>query len=168
MKAVLQRVTSAGVAIDGGPRQGIGPGLVVLFGVEEGDREEYVDAFVQKIVHLRIFSDEAGKLNLSLLDQGYSVLAVPNFTLCANCKKGRRPSFERSARPNFASACFDALAAGLRAAGAAGRKPSPCAVSSGPADDFAPALLFVQSVPPVSYTHLFPDFIFRHVVKPQK
>ena len=119
MKAVLQRVTSAGVAIDGGPRQGIGPGLVVLFGVEEGDREEYVDAFVQKIVQLRIFSDEAGKLNLSLLDQGYSVLAVPNFTLCANCKKGRRPSFERSARPNFASACFDALAAGLRAAGAA-------------------------------------------------
>lgn len=70
---------------------------MVLFGVEEGDREEYVDAFVQKIVHLRIFSDEAGKLNLSLLDQGYSVLAVPTSPSAPTVKRGGAPPL--SARP---------------------------------------------------------------------
>lgn len=114
MRAVLQRVTRASIDIDHSEHYDLpGGGLVVLFGVEEGDRADYVPAFCQKIANLRIFEDQAGKLNLSLLDRGLGVLAVPNFTLAADCAKGRRPSFGRSAAPDFARQCFLDLVQGF-------------------------------------------------------
>jgi len=118
MKAVLQRASFAHLNTDG---VDVGEltdgGLMVLFGVEEGDRYEYVDTFVSKIANLRIFSDENDKMNLSLLDTGRGIMVVPNFTLAADCRKGRRPSFAGSGPVDFAKNCFLNFAAGFRELG---------------------------------------------------
>lgn len=106
MRLVIQRVSGACVRVQNGEVREIGHGLAVLFGAGEGDEIESADLLASKTVYLRIFSDEQGKMNLSALDMGYEILVVPNFTLYADTKKGRRPSFARSGSPDFAKRAY--------------------------------------------------------------
>ena len=99
MKAVIQRVSSASVTVDSSTVGEIGVGILVLLGVETGDTELKALWLAKKIVELRIFNDDSGKMNLSLSDVGGSVLAVSQFTIAGNCEKGRRPSFDSAAPP---------------------------------------------------------------------
>ncbi len=107
MKACVQRVLSAKAVVEGKTVGEIGQGLVVLIGFEKGDLKSHVEKMVDKIVNLRIFEDSAGKMNLSVKDVGGEILAVPNFTLAADCKKGRRPSFQSSEEPAKAEDMFN-------------------------------------------------------------
>ncbi len=107
LKALLQRVSQASVSVDGEVVGRIGRGLVVLVGVERGDGDEDIDYLVQKILNLRIFADETGKFNLSLLDIGGELLIISQFTLLADTRKGRRPSFEKAAPPEEAEKLFN-------------------------------------------------------------
>ena len=107
MKAVLQRVLSASVDCDGKTVSSIGKGFMVLLGVTKDDTAEEADILAAKIVGLRIFSDENGKMNLSLSDVSGEILVVSNFTLCADCSHGRRPSFFDAQRPNEANALYE-------------------------------------------------------------
>lgn len=107
MRALLQRVTRASVTVDGRRVGEIGAGLVVLLGVGAGDTSAEAEMLAQKIANLRIFSDAAGKFNLSALDVNAEILIVSQFTLYADCRKGRRPSFTDAARPEQASALVD-------------------------------------------------------------
>ncbi len=106
MKVVLQRVLSGKVIVSGETVGEIGQGIVVLVGFEKGDINSYIDKMVDKIVNLRIFEDAAGKMNLSVKDINGSLLIVPNFTLAADCRKGRRPSFQSSEDPERAEEMF--------------------------------------------------------------
>ncbi len=107
MKALLQRVTRASVSVGSEVVGSIGQGLVVFVGVANGDTEKDVQYLVQKTVNLRIFSDEAGRFNLSALDIGGELLVVSQFTLLADARKGRRPSFTEAAPPAQAEALFE-------------------------------------------------------------
>ena len=109
MKALLQRVTRASVTVDGEKVSQIGRGLVALVGVAQGDSESDARYLADKTVNLRIFSDEAGKFNLSLLDIRGELLAVSQFTLLADTRKGRRPSFTPAALPGQAEALFNSF-----------------------------------------------------------
>lgn len=100
MKAVIQRVTSASVTVEGQTVGQIGPGIMVLLGVGKGDAEAQADWLVEKICALRMFSDADGKMNLSVLETGGALLIVSQFTLAGNCAKGRRPSFDTAAPPD--------------------------------------------------------------------
>ena len=102
MKAVIQRVRSASVSIDGKEISIINKGLLVLIGVEKDDSSEDLDYLVKKTVGLRIFKDENENMNLSISDTECEVLVVSQFTLCADTRKGRRPSFINAATPNIA------------------------------------------------------------------
>ena len=106
MRAVVQRVAEADVSAEGRTTGSIGPGLVVLLGVEEGDSERDADYMADKITGLRIFEDEAGKMNLSIKDAGGKILAVSQFTLLGDARKGKRPSFSSSARPEEANRLY--------------------------------------------------------------
>ncbi len=106
MRAVIQRVHGAQITIDHRETREIGPGLVVFLGVMGGDTEKQADFLAEKVRDLRIFTDEAGKMNLSLMDVGGELLAVSNFTLGTDCKKGRRPSFDLAAPPAEAEALY--------------------------------------------------------------
>ncbi len=97
MKAVIQRVTSASVTVEGNIVGQIGRGIMILLGVEKGDAEAQADWLVEKICALRMFSDADGKMNLSVHDSGGALLVVSQFTLAGNCSKGRRPSFDTAA-----------------------------------------------------------------------
>jgi D-aminoacyl-tRNA deacylase len=97
MKAVIQRVASASVAVEGEIVGQIGQGIMILLGVEKGDAEPQADWLVEKICGLRMFSDDAGKMNLSVQDIGGALLVVSQFTLAGNCAKGKRPSFDTAA-----------------------------------------------------------------------
>lgn len=97
MKAVIQRVTSASVTVEGKIAGQIGVGIMALLGVEKGDTEAQADWLAEKIANLRIFSDQDGKMNLSLHDIGGALLVVSQFTLAGNCAKGKRPSFDTAA-----------------------------------------------------------------------
>ena len=121
MKALLQRVTGASVTIDGEVVGSIGRGLVVFVGVAEGDSPKDADYLVQKLVNLRIFADEAERFNLSALDIKAELLLVSQFTLLADTRKGRRPSFTQAAPPQQAEELFEhfideAKASGLEVA----------------------------------------------------
>lgn len=102
MRAVLQRVSRAGVTVDDETVARIGAGLLVLLGVEQGDDEKAAGYLAEKIAGLRIFEDEAGKMNLSVSDCGGELLVVSQFTLLADCRKGRRPGFSQAALPEIA------------------------------------------------------------------
>lgn len=117
MRALLQRVTSASVAVDGETVGAVGSGLLVLAGVREGDTVEDCEWMAGKIAGMRIFPDEAGRMNRSVVEAGGSVLLVSQFTLYGDVRKGRRPSFEKAARPEEAVPLLDALGRRLEAAG---------------------------------------------------
>ena len=106
MRAVLQRVREARVVVDGQVTGEIGPGLLVLLGVGKGDAESDVDWMVDKVSGLRIFEDDAGKMNRSLLDTHRALLAVSQFTLFADTRKGRRPSFIDAMEPAEANRLY--------------------------------------------------------------
>lgn len=114
MKAVIQRVTSASVTVNNQVVGQIDRGIMVLLGVEKGDAEEQADWLAEKIVSLRIFEDEAGKMNLSLADTGGAALAVSQFTLAGNCDKGRRPSFDTAAPAMEGKRLYDYFVAALK------------------------------------------------------
>lgn len=107
MRAVIQRVTEASVMIDGELYNTIGPGLLLLLGVEEDDEQEDADWLTQKIVNMRIFGDGEGKMNLSVLDKSGEILVISQFTLHASTKKGNRPGFTRAARPEKAIPLYE-------------------------------------------------------------
>ena len=107
MKALLQRVSQASVSVAGEEVGRIGRGLVVLLGVANGDEEKDAQYLVQKIINLRIFTDAQDRFNLSALDIGGELLLVSQFTLLADARKGRRPSFDRAAPPEIAEKLFE-------------------------------------------------------------
>ena len=111
----MQRVREATVTVDGGVVAAIGPGLLVLAGLTEGDGVDDRDWLARKIVHLRIFDDDAGVMNHSVIESGGEVLAVSQFTLYASTRKGNRPSYSAAARPEVAQPGFDAFVATLAA-----------------------------------------------------
>ena len=117
MKAVIQRVLQSDVKIDGRIAGEIGKGYMILLGVVDGDAKEDADKLIKKIPVLRIFEDENGKMNLSCLDVGGEILVISQFTLCADCSHGRRPSFTKSAPPSEANALYEYFVEGLKAAG---------------------------------------------------
>jgi len=117
MRAVLQRVSRAAVVIDGETVGAIERGLLVLLGVAPTDTPAEVQWLAEKTAGLRIFSDEAGKMNRSVADIGGSVLVVSQFTLYGDCRKGRRPSFLDAAPPEIAVPLYEAFVNGLRALG---------------------------------------------------
>ena len=117
MRLVIQRVLESSVCVDGNVVVSIGPGFMVLCGVEDGDTAEDVRYCIDKTVNLRIFEDEAGKMNRSILDAGGEILAISQFTLHGDVRHGRRPSFIRAARPETAVPLYDAYCNGLREAG---------------------------------------------------
>ena len=117
MKALLQRVIGASVSVAGEEVGRIGRGLVVFLGVANGDTKEDAQYLVSKIINLRIFSDAEGKFNLSVLDIGGELLLVSQFTLLADTRKGRRPSFIEAAPPAQAEGLFDYFVEQARASG---------------------------------------------------
>lgn len=117
MRLVIQRVLESSVCVDGNVVGSIGPGFMVLCGVEDGDTAEDVRYCIDKTVNLRIFEDKAGKMNRSILDAGGEILAISQFTLHGDVRHGRRPSFIRAARPESAVPLYDAYCNGLREAG---------------------------------------------------
>lgn len=117
MRLVIQRVLESSVSVDGNIVGSIGSGFMVLCGVEDGDTQDDVKYCVDKTVNLRVFEDEAGKMNRSILDNGGEILAVSQFTLHGDVRHGRRPSFIKAARPEVAVPLYDAYCEGLRAAG---------------------------------------------------
>ena len=117
MKAVIQRVKSARVDVEGASVGEIGRGILVLLGVEKGDGERDADWLADKIVNLRIFEDDAGKMNLALREIGGALLAVSQFTLAGNCAKGRRPSFDGAAPPTEANRLYEYFVVRVRALG---------------------------------------------------
>lgn len=117
MKAVLQRVSEASVTVDGTVVSSIGHGYLILLGVQAGDTEADADKLLKKVPFLRVFEDAQGKMNLSLLDTGGSALVVSQFTLLADSRHGRRPSFTDSAPPDEAQRLYMYFANGLKKAG---------------------------------------------------
>jgi D-aminoacyl-tRNA deacylase len=118
VRIVLQRVKSASVTVGGERISEIGAGLLLLVGVAQGDGEAEADWLAEKVAGLRIFNDESGKMNLSLEDVGGEILAVSQFTLLADTRKGKRPSFVGAAPPEEAERLFDYFCERLREAGA--------------------------------------------------
>ena len=107
MKAVVQRVTQSSVSVNGVQTGAIGHGLMVLLGVDRADTEKEAAWLADKIIHLRIFEDDDGKMNRSLAQVGGSMLVVSQFTLLGDCRKGRRPSFVHAAQPEQAETLYD-------------------------------------------------------------
>ena len=117
MRIVVQRVMRSSVTIKGELISEIGKGLMALIGVQEGDTEKDAQLAAEKIAGLRIFEDEAGKMNLSVQDIGGEVLAVSQFTLLGDARKGKRPSFIEAARPEIADPLYGKVMENIRAAG---------------------------------------------------
>ena len=117
MIAVIQRISSGNVVVDGKVVAECGIGLYVLVGVTHEDTEEDVNLLADKIAKLRVFTDENGKMNLSVNDVGGEILAISQFTLCADCKKGNRPSFTLSAAPDEANRLYELFCSELSANG---------------------------------------------------
>jgi D-tyrosyl-tRNA(Tyr) deacylase len=107
MRALIQRVSEASVTIEGEIKSAIGSGMLVLLGIEAEDNLEDIEWLCKKIVQLRIFGDEEGKMNLSVLDIGGELLVISQFTLHASTKKGNRPSYIKAARPEIAIPLYE-------------------------------------------------------------
>lgn len=107
MKAVIQRVKSAVLSVDGKEISAISEGLCVYFGVIEGDTETNAAYFAKKIANMRIFEDECGKMNFSALDKGFEILLISQFTLAGNCSHGNRPDFTAAEKPDKAKATYE-------------------------------------------------------------
>jgi D-aminoacyl-tRNA deacylase len=107
MKLVVQRVSEARVDVEGGTVGAIGTGLLALLGISKSDTARDADSLLEKILYLRIFPDEAGKMNRNVQEAGGSLLIVSQFTLYGDCRKGRRPSFDQAAPPEQAQALYD-------------------------------------------------------------
>lgn len=107
MICVIQRVDASEVIADGARTGGTEKGLLVMCGVKRGDTEEICDKMAEKLVKMRIFEDESGKLNLSCADAGASVLVISNFTLCASCRRGTRPDFFSAEGPERANELYE-------------------------------------------------------------
>lgn len=125
MRVLVQRVTQASVTVDGSITGQIGAGLLLLVGVEEADGAADIDWLVRKVSQLRIFNDDAGVMNRSVLEVGGEVLAVSQFTLFASCKKGNRPGYSRAARGEISQPMFDRF---VQAMATALGKPVPTGV----------------------------------------
>jgi D-aminoacyl-tRNA deacylase len=117
MRAVVQRVTQARVEVHQEVVGSIEQGLLVYLGVGKSDSTEQVDWMVQKLIMLRLFEDDAGKMNRSIEEVGRALLVVSQFTLFGDVRKGRRPSFDAAAPPEHAQALYEAVCSGLRSAG---------------------------------------------------
>ncbi|MCX6094577.1 MAG: D-aminoacyl-tRNA deacylase [Candidatus Bipolaricaulota bacterium] len=117
MRIVLQRVAHASVRVDGEVVGAVGEGFLLLVGIAPADELLDLASVARKVVELRVFEDEAGKMNRSVRDVGGEILAVSQFTLYGDVRRGRRPSFTEAARPETAEPLFDALVASLRAEG---------------------------------------------------
>ena len=117
MKAVIQRVIESSVSVGGEVAGASGKGYMILVGVMKGDTEEQARLLAKKTASLRVFEDENGKMNLSVLDVGGDILAISQFTLCADYKKGNRPSFTDSEEPEKAKALYDLYCEELKANG---------------------------------------------------
>lgn len=117
MRVVLQRVSEARVRVDGSVVSSIGPGLLLLVGVEPDDESQDVRVVVDKVANLRVFSDEIGKMNLSIGDVGGEILVVSQFTLLGDIRKGRRPSFTRAADPGLAAPLIAEMVDGFNQVG---------------------------------------------------
>jgi len=114
MKIVIQRVKEAWVNVHGKLISRIGPGAVIFLGVEKGDTQDEAEYFARKIAELRMFPDTNGKMNLSATDLSSAFLVVSQFTLCSDCAKGRRPSFDRAAEPDVAQPLYQRFVENLR------------------------------------------------------
>ncbi|MCI7794209.1 D-aminoacyl-tRNA deacylase [bacterium] len=119
MRAIIQRVSSASVVVNGGAPRSIGPGLMILLGVRDGDDPAIIPKLANKCAGLRIFNDDEGKLNRSAVELGYSALVVSNFTLYGDTSRGKRPSFIRAATGEPARAAYEAFLKELSAQGLA-------------------------------------------------
>lgn len=117
MRAVVQRVTQASVTVEGETVGSIGPGIMVLIGVADGDTDRDLKYIVDKVMNLRIFDDENGVMNRSVLDAGGSILAVSQFTLYGDARGGRRPSYIRAAGPEAANALYERAVSAWREKG---------------------------------------------------
>jgi len=117
MRACVQRVSQAQVTVEGETCGQIGPGLVVLLGVANGDTQDDATALAEKIAQLRIFDDDNGKMNLALADVGGAMLVVSQFTLLGDCRKGRRPSYIDAAPPELAESLYQHFVSAARGLG---------------------------------------------------
>ena len=117
LRIVLQRVSRATVTVDGSVAGSIGPGLLLLVGIEPSDTDEDVDQAAEKVVNMRVFPDGQGRMNMSLLDSGGSALVVSQLTLLGDVRKGRRPSYGGAASPELAEPMVGRMVERLRAAG---------------------------------------------------
>lgn len=117
MRIVLQRVNQASVKVEGKLVSEIQKGFLILLGVEDADTEEDIQWLCKKVANLRVFSDSEGKMNLSAQDVGAKMLVVSQFTLYASTKKGNRPSFIKSAKPQYAEQCYENFCSQLRGHG---------------------------------------------------
>ena len=133
MRAVIQRVSSASVSVDGEVGSAIGPGLLVLLGVRVGDGPDDADRLARKIRALRVFEDGDGRMNLSAGDVGAEILCVSNFTVYGDARKGNRPSFVEAAPPDAAEPLYERCRAALGAAGGVfGARMEVSLVNDGP------------------------------------
>lgn len=138
MRVVLQRVTSASVAVDGKLTGQIAKGFCILLGIHQEDTHEDLEWMISKVTQLRVMEDTEGKMNLSLLETGGEALVVSQFTLYADCRKGRRPGFVEAARPEHAIPLYEAFCQRLRmegvpvATGVFGAKMAVSLVNDGP------------------------------------